>query len=52
MKTSEFSEPQIIKVLKEVEQGRSVPEVARELGVDKSTIYIGVRSTEVWKSHK
>lgn len=39
MKTSKFSEPQIIKVLKEVEQGRSVPEVARELGVDKSTIY-------------
>lgn len=38
MKTSKFSEPQIIKVLKEVEQGRSVPEVARELGVDKSTI--------------
>lgn len=39
MKTSKFSESQIIKVLKEVEQGRSVPEVARELGVDKSTIY-------------
>ena len=39
MKTSKFSEPQIIGVLKELEQGRSVPEVARELGIDKSTIY-------------
>ena len=39
IKIIKFSEPQIIKVLKEVEQGRSVPEVARELRVDKSTIY-------------
>ncbi|MFL9845535.1 transposase [Flavobacterium rhizosphaerae] len=39
MKKSKFSESQIIKVLKENEQGRSIPELARELGIDKSTIY-------------
>ena len=39
MKKSKFSESQIIKTLKEIEQGRGVPEVARELGIDKSTIY-------------
>ncbi|GLB53187.1 hypothetical protein NBRC110019_22270 [Neptunitalea chrysea] len=35
MKKSKFSESQIIKVLKENEQGRSIPELARELGIDK-----------------
>ncbi len=39
MKKSKFSESQIIKTLKEIEQGRGVPEVTRELGIDKSTIY-------------
>lgn len=39
MKKSKFTESQIIKVLKEIEKGRSVPDVARELGIDKSTIY-------------
>ena len=39
MKKSKFTESQIIKILKENEQGRSIPELARELGVDKSTIY-------------
>ena len=39
MKKSKFSESQIIKTLKEIEKGRGVPEVARELGIDKSTIY-------------
>ncbi len=39
MKKSKFNESQIIKVLKEIEKGRSVPDVARELGIDKSTIY-------------
>ena len=39
MKKSKFSESQIIKILKENEQGRGVPEIARELGIDKSTIY-------------
>ena len=39
MKKSRFTESQIIKVLKENEQGRAVGEIARELGIDKSTIY-------------
>ncbi|MEK6495237.1 transposase [Myroides odoratimimus] len=39
MKTSNFSESQIIKALKENEQRRSVSEISRELGIDKSTFY-------------
>lgn len=39
MKNSKFSEGQIIKALKENEQGRSVSEISRELGIDKSTFY-------------
>lgn len=39
MKTSKFSESQIIKALKENEQGRSVGDLSRELGIDKSTFY-------------
>ena len=39
MKKSKFTETQIVKILKENEQGRSIPELARELGIDKSTIY-------------
>ncbi|TDS65097.1 transposase [Myroides indicus] len=39
METSNFSENQIIKTLKENGQGRSVSEISRELGIDKSTFY-------------
>lgn len=39
MKTSKFSESQIITALKENQQGRSVGELCRELGIDKSTFY-------------
>ena len=39
MKSSKFSESQIIKALKENEQGRSVGNLSRELGIDKSTFY-------------
>lgn len=39
MKRSKFSESQIIKTLKENEQGRSVGDLSRELGIDKSTFY-------------
>lgn len=39
MKKTKFTESQIIKALKENEQGRSVPEIARELGIDKSAFY-------------
>jgi len=39
MKSSKFSESQIIKALKANEQGRSVGDLSRELGIDKSTFY-------------
>lgn len=39
MKKSKFTESQIIKALKENEQGRGVGELSREMGVDKSTFY-------------
>lgn len=39
MKTSKFSESQIINALKENQQGKSVGDISRELGVDKSTFY-------------
>ena len=43
MKKSKHTEEQIIGVLKQVEAGRTVKEVARELGVSEATIY-------TWKS--
>lgn len=39
MKTSKFSEGRIIRALKENQQGRSVRDLSRELGIDKSTFY-------------
>ena len=39
MKKSKFTESQIIKTIKEIEGGRSVEELARELKVSKGTIY-------------
>jgi len=39
MRNSKFSECQIIKALKENEQGISVGDLSRELGIDKSTFY-------------
>jgi len=39
MKSSKFSETQIIRSLKENEHGRSVGDLSRELGTDKSTFY-------------
>lgn len=39
MKKSKFTESQIIKALKENEQGRSVGDLSRELGIDKSPFY-------------
>ncbi len=39
MKNSKFNESQIIKALQENQQGRSVGDVSRELGIDKSTFY-------------
>lgn len=43
MKKSNFSEEQIIGVLKQIEAGRAVKDLARELGVSEATLY-------TWKS--
>jgi len=39
MKKSKLTESQMIKALKENEQGRRFGEISRELGIDKSTLY-------------
>jgi putative transposase len=39
MKKSRFTESRIVKALKENDQGRSVGDLSRELGIDKSTFY-------------
>lgn len=39
MKKSRFSEEQIINAIKEVEAGRKVSEVCRDLGVSDATFY-------------
>lgn len=39
MKKSRFTESQIVKALKENENGRSVDDISRELGINKGTFY-------------
>jgi len=39
MKRSRFSEHQIVRILKEVESGRTVKEVCRENGISDATYY-------------
>ena len=39
MKKTRFTESQIVKALKENEQGRKVEDISRELGVTSSTFY-------------
>ena len=39
MKKSRYSENQIIRILKEVEAGRTVKEVSREYGISEATYY-------------
>jgi putative transposase len=43
MKKTRYSEEQIIAVLKQMEAGRKVADLARELGVSEATLY-------TWKS--
>ena len=40
MKRSKFTESQIIKAIKENEQGRRVDELCRELGITSATFYL------------
>ena len=39
MKHTKFSEAQIIKILKEAESGRIIPDICREHGIHESTFY-------------
>ena len=39
MKNTRFTESQIIKALKENEQGRRVEDICREMGIHKATFY-------------
>lgn len=39
MKRSKFTESQIIKAIKENEQGRKVDDICRELGINPGTFY-------------
>lgn len=39
MKKSNFSATQIAKILKEFDEGKSVPEITREYGVSKASFY-------------
>ena len=39
MKQSKFTESQIVKALKEEENGRSVADISRELSINKQTFY-------------
>ena len=39
MKKTKFTESQIVKAIKEAENGRSVSEISRELGINPQTLY-------------
>ncbi len=39
MKKSKFTESQIVKVLKEAENGKTVTDISRELGINPQTFY-------------
>ena len=39
MRASKFSETQIVKALKEQDQGRSIDDISRELGINRATLY-------------
>ena len=39
MKKSTFTESQIVKAIKEAENGRTVADISRELGINPQTLY-------------
>ena len=48
MKKTRYSEEQIIGALKQMEAGRKVAELARELGVSEATLYTW--KSQVWRA--
>ena len=48
MEKSNFSDSQIIGILKQAESGIPVPEICRENGISSARFTLGVRSTEGW----
>ena len=40
MKTSKFTEEQVAYAIREVEGGRPVPDVCRQMGVSEATFYV------------
>ena len=50
MKRKRYSEEQIIQVMKEVDEGMSVPDAARKHGVAAASIYPG--APVYWKSER
>ena len=48
MKTSRFTDSQIIAILKQAEAGSPVPELYREHGISNATFYSGAPSTGAW----
>jgi putative transposase len=49
MRKKRFTEHQIIKVLKQVEGGRSASEVCREYGISQGTYYNWKAKYGAWK---
>ncbi len=39
MKNTKFTDSQIVKAIKQAENGRSVSDISRELGIDRQTLY-------------
>ncbi len=48
MKTSRFSEPQILAILRQAEGGVPVPELCREHGMSTASFTNGEPSMAVW----
>jgi putative transposase len=49
MSKSKHSEAQIIAALKQIEAGRRVEDVAREVGVSNNTMYVWKAKLAAWR---
>ncbi|OYQ42506.1 transposase [Flavobacterium aurantiibacter] len=52
MKKNNFTESQILKALKENQQGMSVSAISRDLGIDKSTFYYWKKKHSGMEQHQ